>query len=412
MQFGYSRNLTGRYFIEVVDKNGRNFKSNTYSSLSSLKKAFPRIAEVCSTSDYLKKGEINGRVVLGFFKSGLVASASSFQTVKEGVKFVAEAAKLLTKEKAQEAFFESFINDYSLLAVRVKSINDYLSAIDKIPLVSGSVFYFRGHASYHYKMIPGIYRRPELINNENVIYNELLIRCPDDFSHAHTTFESLVKMQHYSLPTRLLDLTANPLVALYFACTGFEVDEDDGEVRVLTIAKNETKYSDSDTVTMLSNLAKQKRNFTTDFLGDEESKDLIRFLDDVKKEKPYFINRLEEGSLKSVVCVKPKLNNARIIRQDGAFLIFGINGNKSNCAEIPQEYYPPKETKRILVDNKSKERILAQLEKFGVSEATIYPEIDKVSIYVSKKYGKPDEIDNEDVSKIISSKSSSIKGPA
>ena len=41
---------------------------------------------------------------------------------------------------------------------------------------------------------------------------------PQSFSECKSALDYLVQMQHYGLPTRLLDMTTNPLVALYFAC--------------------------------------------------------------------------------------------------------------------------------------------------------------------------------------------------
>ncbi|HAS1154214.1 TPA: FRG domain-containing protein, partial [Enterobacter cloacae] len=217
---------------------------------------------------------------------------------------------------------------------------------------------------------------------------------PDDFTYTASTFETLVKMQHYSLPTRLLDITTNPLIALYFACSSYKTDSYDGEVKILNIPTGEVKYFDSDTVTVISNIAKQQRSFSTACLDNDDNDKLIHFMDDIKREKSYFINRIKKTTLTSVVCVKPKLNNARIIRQDGAFLIFGIKSDKSKPAEIPSAYQL-KNGVRFFIDKNSKELILAQLEKIGINEATIYPEIDKVSTYVSNRYGKPVDLRDE-----------------
>ena len=39
----------------------------------------------------------------------------------------------------------------------------------------------------------------------------------DEFKGLLTPLEELAKLQHYSIPTRLVDVTINPLIALYFA---------------------------------------------------------------------------------------------------------------------------------------------------------------------------------------------------
>ena len=256
------------------------------------------------------------------------------------------------------------------------------------------VFLFRGHANKGFQASPSIYRKQQWYSNEEKIIREMLMRCPNDFSNMNTSFEKLVKMQHYDLPTRLLDLTGNPLVALYFACIGEEEKEKDGEVLFFKIPKREIKYFDSDTVSVVSNLAWAKSDFEIKNDFRENSKAFhhknnvhaLKLIHDIRQEKPHFSERINPKHLESVLCVKPKQDNPRVIRQDGAFLLFGINNNKFTSATIPEEWTHYPNQKKVIIKASEKITILRQLASIGISKAQLFPEIDMVAQFIKNDY--------------------------
>jgi FRG domain len=275
-------------------------------------------------------------------------------------------------------------------AVRVGSVRTFLNELERLKRDTEHIYFFRGHDNFSYELKPSIYRDTGWIANEDILFKELILRCPNDFIGLESTFQMLVKMQHYSLPTRLLDVTTNPLIALYFSCSDGKLPHESGEVLVFRVPKRELKYFDSDTVSVIANLSRRPADFALPPQGDKEafnSTEVIKMLlHEIKSEKPYFEPKIVPEHLESVVCVKPKLDNARVIRQDGAFLLFGISVIKTRPASVPDRYLETSGARRILVKRKSKRQIKQQLESLGISHSTIYPEIERVAEHIKGVY--------------------------
>ena len=245
--------------------------------------------------------------------------------------------------------------------------------------------FFRGHSNRDkYKLVPAVFRSQEERSSEPTMFRELLISNAPDFRDDRSTFEKLVRMQHYSLPTRLLDISTNPLIALYFACKSSPAET--GEVIRFSIKRDEVKFFDSDTVSCISNLAQLSQNDKQGIRFDLDGEDfnaqapIRKLLHFIKEEKPYFKDSIIPNDLKRIVGVRGKLSNTRIVSQSGAFLIFGLD------AVLPEEGGDEIKIERMTINSGSKAKIIQELDQLALNESTIFPYIENSARYIAAKY--------------------------
>ena len=284
------------------------------------------------------------------------------------------------------------IFDYNTVNLRVvKSISNYMDLLDEITIPGRKIF-FRGHSNISYRLLPSIFRKEEWRKNEKRMYQELQINCTNDFSGMRSHLEILAEMQHYGLPTRLLDITQNPLIALYFACEN--QDNNSGEVILFSIDKDNIKYPQSDTVALLASLPLFTNLVQKDFYLASKDDTLTRedfnekiapLIQEVRLERPGFKDEVVREDLTSNLVVIPSRNNRRIDKQEGAFIICGlldeIYGDKTNNT-ITELRARDSDGKKIICIVESKDKLLKQLNSLGINKARVYPEIDDVADYI------------------------------
>jgi hypothetical protein len=262
-------------------------------------------------------------------------------------------------------------------------------------------YYYRGEPLDFGKTagIPNIARNNRL-EKETEIFRECERRLPAEFSRCKSTFEKLVLMQHYRIPTRLLDISVDPLQALFFAVfhdvrSANESDDKDAVVLVYEVQKNEIKDYHSDAVSVVSNIALyplDKGILDISHLNDKDNFNNnweIKYLHhEIQAEKPYFEECINKDDMESVFCVHPLLDNPRIKSQQGAFLLFGINGNRTQLATIETSKKTHIKMEKIIIPSQAKNDIREELFVLGRGIDTVYPDWDGVSDYFARFWNK------------------------
>jgi hypothetical protein len=129
----------------------------------------------------------------------------------------------------------------------IEDVAEFITRLKDLKLDANQRRFFRGHSKHSYKLKPAVYRDATLKDNESALYHDCLRLVPEAFTEDSNIIERLVRMQHEELPTRLLDVTASPLVALFFCVRGAndasKATEEDGEVIIFDWPENELYHS-------------------------------------------------------------------------------------------------------------------------------------------------------------------------
>lgn len=124
---------------------------------------------------------------------------------------------------------------------KIKTVSNYIEEIEKLVTAhKGHNFYFRGQNDAFSNTLPAIFRSRKLLDNEDNLFNDFLMADPQLFEKCRTNFERMALMEHYHLPTRLLDVSSNPLIALFFAVNG---GQGNGEVYIYKDRPNKDKLA-------------------------------------------------------------------------------------------------------------------------------------------------------------------------
>lgn len=267
------------------------------------------------------------------------------------------------------AEFLDYVNSYEY--------NDYSSQV-----LECSTF-FRGQSNIEWKLTPSLYRE-NLLPVEGLLLKRMKHLCPAEF--ADDRLEVLAKMQHFGMPTRMLDVTTNPLVALYFACSDKSQIDKDGVV-----------YSFCNMPVMWSNdpIVETIMDFVFELSMDRVHLD--RYLNSAASSKSdYFFGQFKIKTVDELLrilthpayAVMPVKSNPRIFAQNGAFLIFGMkmkninpgtHGTSESYTFEPLIIKSPKEifdkSELIIVPSGQKKIILNELNRIGINEQTLFPDL-------------------------------------
>lgn len=235
----------------------------------------------------------------------------------------------------------------------IKSVKDFFRIMFPEQSLIKHGYIYRGQENWSWQLIPSIFRLKNFSNGKWTWAGVEMFILQEFFRESEaylknftgTTFRKMMIVQHYGAPTRLLDWTTNPLVALYFACYNLSNNDSDGAFYIAQTSKTLTGAVDK--------------------ISDNQ------------------INNYDFCTL-----IPTKFDD-RILAQNGIFTTHSLPSELNEFT--PLERKGTENNNNIFkfrIQNKFKAKIKLELEMLGINHAKLFPGLDGIGTNINWMFSR------------------------
>lgn len=266
----------------------------------------------------------------------------------------------------------------SIREEKPKSLPAYLALIEEFQNSVEESVWYRGCGKASYELMPSLYRHKDAKEDDKVaeLERKLMARFRQRSLPYHTRsltddWNTLFFMQHYGIPTRLLDWTENPLIALHFALMSAPYKK---------TAKGELNFKEDTTIWILDPtkwnrhaLSHQSYDGGALSPGDEA----------LKGYKP---SNTFSGMNRFPVALYGEYNSPRIVAQQGVFTIFGQIIDPMEKMYVDNDF-PQDSLIRITIESPIIGDMRKSLLRQGTTESVVYPDLEGLALEIKRSFG-------------------------
>ncbi|HEN3664369.1 TPA: FRG domain-containing protein, partial [Yersinia enterocolitica] len=236
----------------------------------------------------------------------------------------------------------------------VTSIEALLTILSRLSNTDEKILWFRGQADFNWELCPGFFRLQGNVSESTLLMKfkqsaaQLVIGTPKESS------DWMFLMQHYGLPTRLLDWSESPLIGMYFAVEDKLDHDKDGSLWIINPLK----------LNSLSRIQSQSEDYF-----------IPSFDDDIMSN--YTIESVRSGhqNIRLLpVAILAARNNPRIQAQLGVFTVHHTATEKIEKVPSQDNHYL-----KIKIPSEAKPHLKKQLSVLGYSRFQIFPELASIA---------------------------------
>lgn len=226
----------------------------------------------------------------------------------------------------------------------------------KKELGNPDIIWYRGHADYSFYLLPTLLRYKNGIDKEKELFHKFKKFSHRVFELRSSEWETLFDMQHYGIPTRLLDWTESFGIGLYFAAQ-----------------INHSRKSPNDAALYLLN--------PEELNSKSVGKKILRIPED---ENSFSYSKIywnhNPFSPNAPIAVEPLFRNDRIFAQRGMFTV-----HDDDITPIETKF--PDVVKKIILPNDAIPAAIDFLNLANINEYSVFPDLAGIADYLTNDSG-------------------------